>query len=566
MGDVPGEQPPSSPDPPRRATDPPVDPSSPGDPVRRRSAGGAGPTGDRRARVVDRIRREEERFRRLADRARDVIVTVRTSPTVHFEYVAPAIEDLTGLTPEDLYEDPAAGLTLLASTEGPLPWDPACPPGPGEVVQVATRHRDGSEIWLESRTMVVDDPVEGRRVEGILRDATAAKLAERELMADMATLALLHDVAVEVERRTDLVTMAEGVLEVVCTLTGWPAGRVWTTVGDEDLQVPALLARWPAGHEVDEAARSGYVAVAIAAPEPTWSDRWESEAPYDPDEVTVAAAIVVDGRPWGAIELSSPDGVRDARLAATLASVAAHVGRGAERSIADQQRRDQHDAYAAFIARAAHELRGSLAAVSTTAATLADHHEDLDHDRVVRIAGQLADGEARLRTLADRLLDLSTIETGSVPLDLVEADLSEIVRSCVDEVRSTAGGDRVIVARADHPARAVLDEIAVRQILANLLTNAVLHGGSRIDVVVENVGGAVLVAVEDEGPGIEEHLVAQLFLPFVRGRATRGTGTGLGLSISRGLARAMGGDLTYEPVPIAEGTEATRFVLRLPVR
>lgn len=554
MGDVPSHRPPTSSEPPRRATDPPVDPSSPIDPVSRRSAEGLHPTGDRRARVVDRIRREEERFRRLAERASDVIVTVRTDPTVRFEYVAPAIEDLTGLTPEDLYQDPTPGLTLLASPDGPGPWDPARRPGPGEVIQVAVTHRDGSEVWLESRTVVVDDPVEGRRVEGILRDITAAKLAERELMADMATLALLRDVAVEVERRTDLAAMAGGVLEVVCTRTGWPAGRVWAAPAaddpeDDDLEDPVLLARWPEGHDVDEATRR----------------RDMTDAPPDLDEVTVAAAIVVDGRPWGAFELGSPEGVSDARLAATLASVADQFGRGVERSLADQQRRDQHDAYAAFIARAAHELRGSLAAVSTTAATLADHHEDLDHDTVVRIAGQLADGEARLRTLADRLLDLSAIETGAVHLDPVEADLGEIVRSCVEEARSNASGDQTIVLRVDGPARAVLDEIAVRQVLVNLLANATLHGGTRTDVVVEKVGGAVLVAVEDDGPGVEEHLVAQLFMPFVRGRVTRGTGTGLGLSISRGLARAMGGDLTYEPVLIAGDTEATRFVLRLPV-
>lgn len=584
----------------RRATDPAPDPSAGTDPVSRRSASGATHTGEARARVVERLRHDEERFRRLAERARDVIFTLRSEPAVRFEFVSPSVEEVTGYAPDDLYADPAPGLDLLVPEAGPLPWDPDRPAGPGPVVQVAARHRDGSRIWVESRTVVVDDPVDGRRLEGILRDVTEAKRAEQELMADMATLELLHDVAVEVERTHDLPALLARVLEMVCTRTGWATGRIWAVTGEgheTDLQP---VASWPGApaHEAPPApSRIALDAVAHGAP--AWADHWERDLATDADDapadtggptgttdrtdtegIAVAVPVVVHGRCQGAIELGAPGRVRDARLEATLENVGAHVGRAVERAMADENRRAQHDAHAAFIARAAHELRGSLAAVSMTAATLADYHEKLDHDAVAKIAAQLSAGEARLRTLADRLLDLSTIETGSLRLEPTEMDLRPVVEACIDALGTGTGeeGTRpvpevTVHLRGSGAARVVADEIAVRQIVTNLLANAAIHGGPHVHVSIEVAADRVLIAVADDGPGVADDLVGRLFEPFVRGRAARGSGTGLGLPISQGLARAMGGDLTYEPGPppaahaydddSGADTRPTGFVLHL---
>lgn len=411
----------------RRASDPPPDRSDGIDPVTRRAADDTAVTGERRARVVDRLRRDEDRFRQLAERVRDVIVTVRADPTVRVEFIGPAVEELLGTTVEEVRADPTPVLALLRPPDGPAPWSPTCRPGPGEPVLASAEHRDGSTVWVESRTVVVDHPVDGRRVEGILRDVTAAKRAE-------------------------------------------------------------------------------------------------------------------------------------------------------------ERRREQHDAYAAFIARAAHELRGSLASVSTTAAALADHHDELDPTMLARIADQLAAGEARLRTLADRLLDLSTIETGSLRLDPTELDVVDLARAGIESFRwpaaSDAADERPVVLHDDGPVLAVVDEIALRQILDNLLANAAVHGHGHIHVTVAATDGEVEVVVHDDGPGIARHLLGNLFEPFIRG-AARGTGSGLGLPISRGLARAMGGDLVHEPGPlepsadgpdgdpgvgldVADEMSPARFVLRLP--
>jgi signal transduction histidine kinase len=98
-----------------------------------------------------------------------------------------------------------------------------------------------------------------------------------------------------------------------------------------------------------------------------------------------------------------------------------------------------------------------------------------------------------------------------------------------------------------------VDPDAIREALANVLDNARRHAASRIDVTFVRKPDDAEVSVGDDGPGLRESSAERVFEPFVvlDGHG----GSGLGLTISRGIARAHGGDVTYE-----EG----RFILRLP--
>jgi two-component system, OmpR family, sensor kinase len=98
-----------------------------------------------------------------------------------------------------------------------------------------------------------------------------------------------------------------------------------------------------------------------------------------------------------------------------------------------------------------------------------------------------------------------------------------------------------------------VDPDAIREVLANLLDNGRRHAATRIDVTFARNGDIAQMSVVDDGPGLPERVAERAFEPFVvlDGHG----GSGLGLAIARGIARAHGGDLTYE-----DG----RFVLRLP--
>jgi signal transduction histidine kinase len=95
---------------------------------------------------------------------------------------------------------------------------------------------------------------------------------------------------------------------------------------------------------------------------------------------------------------------------------------------------------------------------------------------------------------------------------------------------------------------ALADQIRVRQVLRNLLSNAVRYGGKSISISVLPDGGKVFVRVADDGPGVPVGEEESIFLPYRRATNTRRhqSSVGLGLWVSRRLARAMGGDLTYQ--------------------
>ena len=108
--------------------------------------------------------------------------------------------------------------------------------------------------------------------------------------------------------------------------------------------------------------------------------------------------------------------------------------------------------------------------------------------------------------------------------------------------------------------RAVVDRARVAQIVENLVANAVRHGAPPVEVVVEDRGALVALIVSDAGAGIPEQRRPELFQRF-SALAAGGGGHGLGLYIVRELARAHGGDVTYEA-----GAPGSRFVVTLPAR
>ena len=106
------------------------------------------------------------------------------------------------------------------------------------------------------------------------------------------------------------------------------------------------------------------------------------------------------------------------------------------------------------------------------------------------------------------------------------------------------------------------DPLRIRQILRNLVSNAIQHGGETIRVYGDVAGSSYFVSVEDDGPGVPENLEPRLFTRFVhQGNAPLTAGSvGLGLAVAHLLAEAMNGTLEYDRV-----TGRTSFVLSLPL-
>jgi PAS domain S-box-containing protein len=126
------------------------------------------------------LARNEERFRLLAENARDMIYRYRLTPEPGFEYVSPASMVITGYTPEEHYADPRLGFEMVHPDdrhllEGTLH-------SPKSRLTLRWRRKDGRIIWTEQRNKVIYDPSgEPVAIEGIARDVTESKRAEEEL-------------------------------------------------------------------------------------------------------------------------------------------------------------------------------------------------------------------------------------------------------------------------------------------------------------------------------------------------------------------------------------------------
>jgi signal transduction histidine kinase len=213
-----------------------------------------------------------------------------------------------------------------------------------------------------------------------------------------------------------------------------------------------------------------------------------------------------------------------------------------------------------FVTIASHELRAPISVVHGIAATLHARIGDLDDPQVHALLGTLVQQTDRLRDLADQLLDLSRLESGSPCLEPERFH----PRERLDELLPRFTGERENDVRIDvDPAlELVTDPVGFERVAANLILNALRYGEPPIEVRAEDGVGFRLV-VEDHGAGVPSQFVPQLFERFSRSDETRrsgAAGAGLGLSIACAYAEALGGDLRYEDAE----PHGARFILSLP--
>jgi PAS domain S-box-containing protein len=223
-----------------------------------------------------------------------------------------------------------------------------------------------------------------------------------------------------------------------------------------------------------------------------------------------------------------------------------------ERVQADREREEAIAARDRFYAMVSHELRTPVSAVmlyndlllSDLFAPLNEEQRDAV-ERSQRCAGDLL-------ALINDLLDLSKLEAGRLEAHLEEVELCELVDGAVAAVGPLArrNGCPVDVQVPNRPVVVVGDARRIRQILLNLLTNAVKFGhGSPVQVKLARQDHRVLVEVRDRGPGIAPEDVPRIFEDFVQLGDHPSSGTGLGLPIARRLAEMLGGALEVESAP-----------------
>jgi two-component system OmpR family sensor kinase len=218
-----------------------------------------------------------------------------------------------------------------------------------------------------------------------------------------------------------------------------------------------------------------------------------------------------------------------------------------------------------FAADASHELRTPLTAIRGFAELYRQGGGDPDH-----VIARIEHHATRMSALVEDLLLLARLDQQR-PIEQRPVDLLALAADAVQDSAATGDDHPVrLVASGGRPPVVIGDELQLRQVIGNLLSNAVQHTPAGTSVTVSVAADAeVVLSVADNGPGLAPEDAARVFERFFRpdparsrtGTAGTKSGSGLGLSIVHAIVTAHGGTIRLDTAP----GEGARFEVRLPV-
>jgi len=218
-----------------------------------------------------------------------------------------------------------------------------------------------------------------------------------------------------------------------------------------------------------------------------------------------------------------------------------------------------------LLSTVSHELRTPLASIKGFATTLL--RQDVKWDEAtqrdfLRIIEEETD---RLTEIIDNLLDMSQLEAGALRIAKEPTQLRQLIREVVDEMRMRTEAHYFVVDLPSEMPRVLIDPRRIRQVLTNLIGNAIKYSQKgQITIACEVEDDHLIVSVADQGEGIPPQFLGRIFERFfqVDGASTRRVGgSGLGLAISRGIIEAHDGTIWAESV--AGRGSTFRFTLPL---
>ncbi|QRN97248.1 PAS domain S-box protein [Archangium violaceum] len=422
--------------------------------------------------------------------------------------------------------------------------------------------------WLASRGRAHVD-ADGRRwLMGTVRDITERKLSEQRAADLQATTAIFaqaltpRQVADAVmahglralDAYAGAVSIVEGQELLVLSSVGYPESIVQPYRG-----IPLSLRTPPT-----DAARTGRM---------VWVESHEAFERGWPD----VARRLHDSRSraWGSIPLVSGDRVvgvlglsfstprrLSEREKAHLESLCRLCAQALERARLFEETRRRSELEQQFLGMVSHDLRNPLQAISLGARTL-QRLEKPTPEALLRMAGRIANSADTMGRMISDLLDFTRGRLGGgIPLERTESDLMRLCREVIDEFTVTHPSSDIRL-EGDGSCEGWWDGTRMRQVLSNLLSNALRHARAGTPVVVRasGKGGEASLAVSNEGEPVPAELLPVLFEPFRRGMSKfRPSGSlGLGLYIVRQVVEGHGGKVEVET-----GAAGTTFLVRVP--
>lgn len=220
-----------------------------------------------------------------------------------------------------------------------------------------------------------------------------------------------------------------------------------------------------------------------------------------------------------------------------------------------------------FIAFAAHELRGPITVIRGYSDILQDELKDKLEGDQAELFHRLAVSSSRLSNYIDNILNTSRYDRRHLKVNLLEDSVKNVYDTIADdmEMRANAQNRLLSVSIPDNLPTVAVDKASMSEVFSNLIDNAIKYSneGGVINVSAKTEGDFVAVSVQDNGIGMPESVVENLFQKFYRSHRSRETvaGTGIGLYVSKAIVESHGGTIS---VSSRDGYGST-FTVLIPI-
>jgi PAS domain S-box-containing protein len=448
---------------------------------------------------------------------------------------------------------------------------------------------DGSDLLFEVLSSVVEDPREGTGIVSVLRNVTDLRRATEQIEENYQKLRVAER-AVRAERdRLDLIidSVADPIIVTdhagATIMMNAPAEELFTARADapeplvrsvqaNDAHFSSFISGLLLGESGPGQIRRGEIALTNPrSGEPVPVEAIAGKVLTETGELTAVVTILHDRREAlervhlyeqlksGAAELQ----IRVQSATAELATQNELLRRQAIELEQASRLKSQ------FLANMSHEFRTPLNAILGYTHMLLQGVTGELPPNVRRQLQRIDSNGQHLLSIINEILDITRIEAGKMPMQIVEFDLNALIPEVMTELDPVIARSKLTVASRLAPAMPLLqsDRQKVKQIVVNLLSNALKFthlGGIDILTRVEDDGRLVSVAVHDTGIGIAPEHHEKIFEDFRQvddSPSRQYGGTGLGLAICRRLAQALGGRITLA----SEVGAGSTFTLTIPV-
>ena len=522
---------------------------------------------------VRELEMAEAKYRTLVETIPAVIYTAIIDENMTTQYVSPQIESLLGFTPDEYKSVPSIWRQQLHPDDRDRVlqqvWN-SHQTHKSFCLEYRMLNRQGDVIWVVDEAEVIS-PKDGNSLllQGMMRNITKRKQAEAEALERTQQVKDLLNSTAEAIIGVDLQGICSFANPACAQMLGYRCtdelvGRNMHELIHHKRPDGALYPEneYPMYHTL-RSGNSAHVdtevlwrADGISFPAEYWS------YPIRRDDKVIGAVITF-------LDITNRKQTEEKLQTAYAELEQRVIERTRELQSAKEVAETANRAKSEFLSRMSHDLRTPLNAVIGFSQLL-----EMDRDHPLTPSQAEKTNEIRkagnhLLELVDDVLDLSRIDNKQLVVSLEPVACGELIQECLNLVGPLAEEQSVSVHFAQQETTTTVvqaDRIRLKQVLTNLLTNAVKYnypkGRVSIEIKEQDNGRARLIVIDD-GPGIPQEQLGELFKPFSRlGAEKRGIeGTGIGLIISKHLMELMGGEIEVDSV-FGQGS---RFQVELPI-